>query len=334
MSAQVARRRQRHRRGGEDRCDQRGETEKLLGAVERLPDLGPEVAYRFEPLTALEPRLGPVAIRVAAGARDEQPPRGAIAGLQQPRRRHVVDVDQHFRAEREQAAGDFRILLHDRRNGQRRIADAERVTDLGVEPRREPRVDPRFAAPRNAARRATCGIVRVEQRDRSAQRVSRADRLDVGEHRVAAVGARSALHHAVEADRGHDGEPARARLGRERIRQRPIGGDQQVGAEQHVRLARERALDPVREQSHRPDARHREHQRREQHRELAGAPVAAKHHPGKPQRVHANLAITRAPRLRADRRPACRRRATGAARSATPATSRASPGPAWCRARG
>ena len=45
--------------------------------------------------------------------------------------------------------------------------------------------------------------------------------------------------------------PRRARLVRERVRQRPVAGDEHVGAEQQVRLARERALDAIGEERRR-----------------------------------------------------------------------------------
>ena len=48
--------------------------------------------------------------------------------------------------EREQTARHLGVLLHDRADGQRRFADGEPRALLHAEPRREPRVDPDFAA--------------------------------------------------------------------------------------------------------------------------------------------------------------------------------------------
>ncbi len=282
VAAQIARRGQRDGDRGEDHGDQRGEAEKLLRALERLPHFGTQVADRFDALSAFEPRLRPVAKRIARVARDEQPPGRAIARLQQLRRRDVVDVHQQPGPEREQSAGDLGVLLHDRGDGQRRFADDE-LRSLRCTSSRAARraVDPdlawRAGCPCAAGPRASLGS---PSSDRAAQRIAGADRLDVGEHRIA-TGARPAgLHHAVEPDRRHDSEPARARLARKLVRQRPVAGQQQIRAEQHIGLPRQRALDAIGEKPDGADAGDREDQRGEQHRQFAGAPVARSMTPG------------------------------------------------------
>ena len=154
MAAQVARCRERDRDGGEDDRHQRREAEELVGAFERLAHLGPQVAHVLHPLSRLQPRLQPFEIRIEKVALrhvgDQQPVRRAIAGLQQIGRRDVVQVDQQTRRYRENAARDLRFLLHDRADREHRLADIDRVARFHAEPRREPRVGPRFAARRDA----------------------------------------------------------------------------------------------------------------------------------------------------------------------------------------
>ena len=74
---------------------------------------------------------------------------------------------------------------------------------------------------------------------------------------------------------GVDGEAALLRASSANAsRQRPIARDHQVGAEQQVRLLRQRALHAIGEEADGADAADGEHQRRDQHAQLAGAPVA------------------------------------------------------------
>ena len=156
MAAQIARRRERDRHRGQDHRDQRREAEELLGALERLAHLGPQVAHVLHPLSRLQLRWQPREVGVERVALrevgDEQPPRRAVAGLQQIGRRHVVEIDEQPRTDREQSARDLRLLLHDRADLERRLADGDRVAGLDAEARGEPRIGPRFAARRNAGR--------------------------------------------------------------------------------------------------------------------------------------------------------------------------------------
>lgn len=69
-------------------------------------------------------------------------------------------------------------------------------------------------------------------------------------------------------------------------RQRMIGKNYQVCAKQLVTLAGKRQLYPVGEKSHCGHPAHRNHQRKRQHSQLAGAPVAAKHSEGKLDEIH------------------------------------------------
>jgi hypothetical protein len=55
------------------------------------------------------------------------------------------------------------------------------------------------------------------------------------------------------------------RFGRVRVGQRPIAGDHQIGTEQKIRLFRQTKLDAVGEKSDGADARHRQHERRDQY---------------------------------------------------------------------
>ena len=46
---------------------------------------------------------------------------------------------------------------------ERRLADRKRIAGLDAEPRREPRIGPRFAARRNAARRRAARVGRIDE---------------------------------------------------------------------------------------------------------------------------------------------------------------------------
>ena len=104
---------------GEDHRDQRGRVRET--ARRARASAAPRAADRGR-----SPSAGPastracshVEVRIERIARrqvgDEQPIRRAIAGLQQVRRGHVVEVDEQARADREQPARDFGFLLHDR----------------------------------------------------------------------------------------------------------------------------------------------------------------------------------------------------------------------------
>ena len=122
-------------------------------------------------------------------------------------------------------------------------------------------------------RRQTFGAAGNDERDRAAQRIACTDGLDVCEHCVAA----RSLDHAVEAHDRHRRKPVRLRFARIVGRQRAIGRDHEVGAEQEIRLPRQSALDAIGKKSDGARARGGEHQRGDQHRKLAGAPVAAQH---------------------------------------------------------
>ena len=317
MATEITRRGESHRHGGENHRDQRGEAQELFRPLQRLPHLRPQIADILHPLTGLQLGLQPLEVTLERIARrqigDEQAIGGAVAGLQQIGRRHIVDMDQQARPDGEQAARDLGLLLHDRTDFEHRVADGERVADPGVESRRESRVGPGFAARWNSLRRRPAGDRGVDQIDRAAQRITGSHRLDIREHRAAGGRLRArAAHHAVESQyRGRD-ETARRRFRGERFRQWPIARNQYVGSEQQVGLLRQRALDAIREESDGADAGDREHHRRDQDGELAGAPIARQHAPGESQRIHRS-AFTSARCGR--RRPGVRRRAKAGARS-------------------
>jgi hypothetical protein len=79
----------------------------------------------------------------------------------------------------------------------------------------------------------------------------------------------------------------------------PIARHHDVGAEQEVRLRRQRALHAIGEEADGADAADRQNQCSDENTQLAGTPVAAKQAPGEAQRVHGCYAIV------ADE-PACR----------------------------
>ncbi len=154
VAAQIARRGERDRHCGEDHGDERREPEESLGALERLPHLGPQVADILHALARLELGGKPAQIAVERAALrdvgDQEPPRGAVARLQQIRRRHVVEIDEQARPERQQSARDLRLLRDDRRHLERGFADRDAIARGDPEARGEPRVGPCLAAPRNS----------------------------------------------------------------------------------------------------------------------------------------------------------------------------------------
>ena len=308
MPAQVARRGERHGDGGENHRDQRGQAEKLLRAFERLPHFRPQVAHVLHPLAGLQLVLRPSGVRVGgtdvARVGDEQPVRRPVAGLQQVGRRHVVEIDEQARRKRDEAAGDFRFLLDDGADGQRGFADRESIADIHTQPLREPQVRPRLAGRRDAGRDDALGPAGTHEPDGAAQRITGGDGLDVGEDRAAARIAGRALDHAVELDHRCRVEAAPSRFLRERLRQRPVAGDHQVGAQQKIRLPRQRRLDAIGEERDGAHTCHRQHQRGDEHGQLTGAPVAPEHAQRQARRVRGHRAITPAAR----RRPARRRR--------------------------
>jgi hypothetical protein len=200
---------------------------------------------------------------------------------------NVVEVDQQPRPDGEEPARDFRFLLDDRSDLERRIADGERIADLDIETRREPRIRPGDTSCGYVARRRSALVRGIDEHDPSAQRVLRRHRLDVGEHGAGPGGVVPvASHHAVEPQHGRRREAALVRFRLESIGQRPIARDQDVSAEQQVRLRAERAFHAIGEESDGADAGHRKHHRRDQDRELAGAPVTRQHAESQPYRIH------------------------------------------------
>ncbi len=127
MSPQVAGRRQRNRDRGQQHRDQRRKPQEFFRAVERLPHFGPQIADALHAQSRFQLRCQGLAILLqrgtAAAIGHEQAPRRAISGLQQVRRGYVVDVEQQLGAEREHHAGDFRLVLQDRPDGERGFAD-------------------------------------------------------------------------------------------------------------------------------------------------------------------------------------------------------------------
>jgi hypothetical protein len=79
----------------------------------------------------------------------------------------------------------------------------------------------------------------------------------------------------------------------ERGRQRAIPGDHEIGAQQQVRLRRQRTLHAIGEKSDGAHAADGEHERRDQHAQLSGAPIAAEHAQGESERDHLRGCLTR-----------------------------------------
>src|SRR5438309_11493995 len=127
MTTQISRRRQRDRHGGKQDGNQRGETEKFLGTLERLPHFGTQVAHCLDTLTRCELRRQPVAItvqRTSVTLGYEQPPCRAIAGLQKIGCRNVIAIEKELRTQRKRETRDLRLLHKDR-------ADVERCFTAG-----------------------------------------------------------------------------------------------------------------------------------------------------------------------------------------------------------
>ena len=284
MPSQIARRCQRDCDGREHDCDQRRQAEKLVRPLERLAHFGPQIANRFQALSALQTLLRPGAECVGFASRKQQAIRRAIAGLQQLGRRNVVEVHQELRPQRKQAAGDLGVLLHDRADLQRPIADEDCPARGDIEARREARVDPGLAGRRYVTCRLAFGRIGVGENDRPTQRIAGADGLDVGEHGRRGIPCR--LYHAVELNDRHHCKAARARLVGISVRQGPVSRQHQIAAQEQIGLARQCSLDAIGEKSNAADARHREHQRGNENSQLASAPVALEHPHGEPEGIH------------------------------------------------
>src|SRR5205823_8611776 len=109
MTTQISRCRQRDCHGGEQDGHQRGETEKFLGALERLAHFGTQVAHRLDTLTRCELRREPLAIavqRTSVTLGYEEPPCRAIAGLQKIGRCNVSAIEKELRTQRKRETRD------------------------------------------------------------------------------------------------------------------------------------------------------------------------------------------------------------------------------------
>jgi len=115
-------------------------------------------------------------------------------------------------------------------------------------------IDPHFTSRGNASRGPAFRRRRIDQRDRAAQRITRADRLQVGKYGVVRLPL-GPLHHAVEANRVHRREAVRLCFVLELRLQRAISRHHQVGAEQKIRLRCERAFHSIGKEPHGAHAR-------------------------------------------------------------------------------
>jgi len=168
---------------------------------------------------------------------------------------------------------------------QRALPDGNPVTDLGAQRRRQALVDPGRPARRDSRCRRIGCIQRRRDSQRAAQRITGGDGLDLRQLCPQII-AHAVRHHARKGHRPDHLQAACAPLLDDTRRPRLIGGQQEIGTEQLVRLAVERLPYPVGEEADRGQRGHRHRQRRCQQAQLAAACITAQHAPGKGDQLH------------------------------------------------
>jgi hypothetical protein len=303
---------QRHGHGGEDYRQQGGEAQEALCPLGDVADFGPRVVQAFDLFAAPELRVGPglICLYVGSLAGQVQAVANAAAVLDQAGCRQVGQVDHQPRRQGEHVHAA--IGLHGQDGAASHRDPAQRQRCAGREAQRgcQALVGPGLAGLRHDGGGCICGVQHGRRAQAAAQRIARRDRLDFGQQ-----GGIAQADHAREGGALGHAQTAGRRLLAEEIRQRMIGGQQQVAAEQLMGLLAQRLLDAVGEEADAGQCRHGQHQADAEHGELAGAPVAREHAHCQPKRNHKNLLATEAAEnmetaesTRFSRRPLCRRR--------------------------
>ncbi|KFB67479.1 MAG: hypothetical protein CAPSK01_002920 [Candidatus Accumulibacter vicinus] len=281
MALPVASRRQRHRHRRQHHRQQRRKTKEFLRPFERGTDLRAAVLRVFDALPTrqawLEVALKTFHQRLLAS--QQQAVADAAADLQQGGGRQIVEVHQQARRDAEEVDAAIRFQRQDGIEAQSTLPDDDQVADTRAQRRGQTLVDPDRSGSRHATRRCIRNIERRRNAQGAAQRISGTDRLDLGKLRTQPV-TLAACHHAREGAGLDHLQAARACLVDQGSRPRMIGGQQQIGAEQLVRLAVERLMHAVGKKTHCRQGGHGNRQSCRQQAQLSAACVAPEHSPG------------------------------------------------------
>ena len=321
VTCDVAPRRQRYRHRGENHRQQRRQSEKALGLLQRGTDFGTGVADVFDALPGLH-ATGGEGTKVGhdiAATRHHQPIGHAAAGHHQRGRCQIGVVHQQLGHHVEEAQVAVDVVGHLPCHPQTALAHRDAITQCQAEPGQDALVDPGFAGGGQPG--GGRGLAGQGFRPQLAlERIPGRDRLDLGEQAVFA-----GHDHAREARGLGDGEREAPGLGTERRIQRMIGHDHQIGAEQRRGLLRQRQLHPVGEERDAGEAGHRDDQRQRHEAQFAGADVAYQQPTGEAEHTCQRKAASGA-----HRQPIGPRPIAIAAGSAATRSRRASPAPVWC----
>ena len=276
MPLDEAPRAERDRHTREYRREERREREKAARTLHRRTNLGPAGFQRVDALAAtelwLQFRFHRRDLRRCAGSVDVI--RNAAARLHEAGRRHVGHIHHEARRDVEEVGVALGLEREDRRDAKLRSSEANGRADRRLQRAHQPLLEP------NRARRWTAlgGSIGRAGRHRNAQtpaqRIVLAYRLHAGELRVVA-----AQRHADEGDPLGGLHAGGAQLPQHFVAPRMVGGEDEIRAEQLVRVALERLADAVGEKADARHTGHRDDERRGEHAELARAPVPAQHAP-------------------------------------------------------
>ncbi len=315
MAAHVAARRHGHGHRREQHGDQRGEVQEASCALHRGLDLRAGLGDVDESLCRL---LGRLQLRLERAHRRGRPGeqdrvRRAAARLDQLRGRHVLQVHQQRGREVHEGRALVGAVGQHARHAEAGCTDADGIAHLRAEARQQAGVEPHLAPGGNVRRflRRTEGL--IGHLHAPAQRVAFADGPDGGQG-----GGLAEEHHGRKAERARGDQSPRARGLYIVVRWRVAGLQPEVGRDHLRGLLAHGLADTVGEEADAGEGRDRDDQRREQHGQLARAPVARQGHQREAQCLHL-------------RPPAGRHRSRSRGRSAPPGRDRASPAPGSCR---
>ena len=186
----------------------------------------------------------------------------------QPGGRQVGGVHQQARGEREQVSAAVRLVAQDGADAQARLAQADRVADLGVQEPQQARLHPHLTGGRTLVHGALRIGEAIAHPQPAAQRIGRIGRLDLDQLRPLRAHDHTRELQGAGGLEAQAGRPLQI-LGRRRGR--PIDG--QIRRDQLPALADHGRLDPVGKEADGGDGRHRQDQGGGEHIDLATAPI-------------------------------------------------------------
>ncbi len=266
-----------YRHRGEDHREHGGEAQEAFGAVEGGADLGAGVVHAFEGFAAPQAGLGPgfVARHGGDAAGQMEAVGDAAAGHDEAGGGQVGGVHDDARQQGKEVGAPVGLEAEHGGHAQARAAEADEIARVGAEGRRAAFVEPHLAGRGDAAGGGVRLVEAGGDADLAAQGVARLHRLDADElGRVAEAG------HAGEGGGFDAGEAAAGGFGAEVRRQRVVGGDEQVAAQELAGLAVEAAADPVGEEADAGEAGDGDDEGDEEQTQFAGTQVAAEHAEG------------------------------------------------------